>query len=186
MEQERWKVVQPPIYALLGFMGSGKSTLGPLAANLLGRPFMDLDEEIVASEGMSITQTFASKGESYFRALESRTMKHLVEKCAPGTILATGGGTPCYFDNLDFLRSKAVTVFLDVTPEALFHRLLPSKDQRPLLRHLDKPSFRAWVHTKLTERRPWYQLAHGCLRSDHLQPEDLVAYFLLQEKEILR
>ena len=116
---------------LTGYMGAGKTTLGKAFASEMNVPFIDLDWYIEERFHKSIRELFTERGEASFRELE-RNMLHEVGEFED-VVVSTGGGTPCFFDNMDYMNACGDTVFLQVEPEVLFHRLKVAKQQRPLL-----------------------------------------------------
>lgn len=142
---------------LLGFMGSGKSYLGERLAVRLGCPFVDLDRLIEAGEGKIIAEIFAELGEAAFRDLE-RHYLHTLENQAPA-VVATGGGTPCFFDNMDWMNAHGTTVFLETPVETLFERLRHERAARPLLAGLSEAELCLFIEKKLGEREVWYRRA---------------------------
>lgn len=142
---------------MIGMPSSGKSTLGRRLAKELGYTYVDLDQQIVADQDMSIPEIFSRIGEVGFREVESRLLKAI--PADRGLLIATGGGAPCFFDNMDFIERKGLSVFLDVSPEELATRIRHhAKDDRPLLSGL--ADLEAELKKKLEERRPFYQRAH--------------------------
>ncbi|HRZ43382.1 MAG TPA: shikimate kinase [Bacteroidales bacterium] len=141
------------IIYLTGYMGSGKSRYGKLAARRLGYGFMDLDELIEEDAGMSISELFSQKGEDYFRQKE----RSVLMETLPGvdTIIATGGGTYCSEENLRFMKSHGRVVYLRLPTEVLASRLKILAPTRPLLTpHLD--NLQEFVASHLMEREAWY------------------------------
>lgn len=122
---------------LIGYMGSGKSSVGKKLAEILKIPFKDIDTEIEKHEGISISEIFREKGEIYFRTLESKILKKLLSQ-SESFVLATGGGTPCYGENMALMAGKedVNTVYLKTPLAILTSRLFLEKDKRPLLAHL--------------------------------------------------
>ena len=116
---------------LTGYMGAGKTTLGKAFARELNIPFIDLDWYIEERLHKSIRELFIERGEASFRELE-RTMLHEVAEFE-NVIISTGGGTPCFFDNMEYMNEHGQTVFLDVHPDVLFRRLRVATQQRPIL-----------------------------------------------------
>ncbi|MEN0006517.1 MAG: shikimate kinase [Bacteroidota bacterium] len=164
---------------LVGFMASGKSFVGKRLAERLQAPFVDLDDRIEAAAQMSIAELFAVKGEAYFRALE-RDCLHKTAQEAP-LIVACGGGTPCFFDNMQWIKSNGMSLFLDVAPAVIAQRLEHEMAHRPLLSHLSLEELEAFIVQKLDERGPYYQQAD--IRYEVTSTEDeviehLMAFFL--------
>ncbi len=139
-------------------MGSGKTHWGRLLSQKLQIPFFDLDEQIVASEEKSIVEIFEDKGEEYFRMLEKDTL-HILTESHPSFIMATGGGTPCYFTNLDYMNKSGTTVWLNTPIDVLFERLVKEKQNRPLLKNLDDRQVRAFIIKKFSDRKIYYEQA---------------------------
>jgi len=151
---------------LLGFMGSGKTYLGERLAVQLGRPFVDLDRLIEAGEGKTVPDIFAEKGEAAFRDLE-RQYLHSLENQAPA-VVATGGGTPCFFDNMDWMNAHGTTVFLETPVETLYKRLRHERASRPLLAGLSEAELWVFIEKKLGEREGWYRRARVTTGKDFL------------------
>lgn len=139
---------------LIGFMGCGKSTLGKLLADELQWAFVDLDQLIVNAEGQPIADIFRDKGEKYFRERE-REQLHLTSQLN-NYIIATGGGAPCYFDNIDWINENGISIYLNPTVDALVTRLIRNKTQRPLIKHMDEQELPAFVSNLLHDREPIY------------------------------
>ncbi|MEH0156145.1 shikimate kinase [Limibacter armeniacum] len=115
---------------LIGMPGSGKSTLGKKLAEAMQYAFVDLDTEIESSEGKSIPDIFEHDGEDYFRKIE----KYILQKTTPdNTIIATGGGAPCFYDNMDFINNNGVSIFIDTPVKELASRVMKQIGDRPLL-----------------------------------------------------
>ncbi|HYV92247.1 MAG TPA: shikimate kinase [Chitinophagales bacterium] len=159
---------------LLGFMGSGKTFLGKQLAEMMNYEFIDLDEVIEKSEGSSISGIFSSKGEEYFREKESISLKSFSE--TRNAIIATGGGTPCFHDNMNWMNEHGITVYLNHSPEILFQRLKPEADHRPLLSGKSDEELLHFIQTKLQERNPFYSQSHLIVNANE------IAAAALQEK----
>lgn len=142
---------------IIGFMGSGKTTTGMKLAGLLGWPFMDLDQCIEKHTGQTIPEIFANHGEQWFRQVESEVLKSLrtVEK----GVVSTGGGTPCYGDNMDYMLESGLTLYLKLTPGQLKSRLSRTNGERPLLRDLGEEGLLGFIEEKLAVREKWYNMA---------------------------
>ncbi|MEI2271388.1 shikimate kinase [Sphingobacterium sp. ML3W] len=161
-----------PIF-LIGYMGSGKTTLGKKLANKLDLPFIDTDEEIVKQIGMSITEYFGEHGEAAFRELEREQIRKFADNYA---VISTGGGAPCFFDNMDWIKANGYAVYLQMSPKALFDRLSQSKlHKRPILIGKSPEELRVFIEEKLTEREPYYNQAHLTIDQLNTTVETLVA-----------
>lgn len=141
---------------LVGMMSSGKSTLGKKLARMMGYRFLDLDKLIESREGMAISLIFSSKGEPYFRKLESEILKEI--QANRGIILASGGGTPCFFDNMQYINNLGISVFLDIPASDLAKRIENhGKDDRPILSGVS--SLELELKQKIEQRMPFYSQA---------------------------
>jgi shikimate kinase len=158
---------------LIGFMGSGKSTVGRRLASQLKWSFIDLDEKIEKMEGMKIPDIFSLMGEPYFRQLETKALKAL--KSETDTVISTGGGTPCFADNMDFMMSSGLTIYLKMTPASLRRRLARSSEGRPLLNNIDRKGLGAYIATKLAEREKWYSRAELIIDGLNNNSSDLLS-----------
>ncbi|WP_020571828.1 shikimate kinase [Neolewinella persica] len=136
-------------------MGCGKSYVGSRLAIELGVPFIDLDAEIEGTAGKSISAIFAEAGEAAFRRLETEALR--ATAALPAFVLATGGGAPCFHDNMAWMNANGTTVFLDPDLEVLLDRLEAGRDHRPLLQ--SGTALRKLVVDKLADRRPIYEQA---------------------------
>jgi len=142
---------------LIGFMGSGKSTIGRKLASNLKWSFVDLDEKIEAMEGLNIPAIFSQKGEPFFREIESKALRDLQSE--KRLVISTGGGTPCFANNMEFMLESGLTIYLKMTPTSLKRRLVRSTEGRPLLKDIDKRDLEGFIAAKLAEREKWYSMA---------------------------
>lgn len=162
-----------PIF-LIGYMAAGKTTLGRYAAREMRRDFIDLDKYIEARYRKSIVDIFASDGEMRFREIE-RNMLHEVAEF-DDVLVATGGGTPCFFDNMAYMNGRGVSVFLSCPVETICRRIRVSKVKRPLLLSLDDEALASRVKEMLSARMPFYtQAAHTFDSSRYESREALAA-----------
>ena len=152
-------------------MGSGKTSLGKKLARKRDMNFIDLDKFIEEKERTTIFSIFKKKGEDYFRIVESENLKLL--KGLKNTIVSTGGGAPCYFDNMDWMNANGLTVYLKMDPKMLFNRLKSSKNDRPLLKNKSKKEKLAYIHEKLAEREKYYEKAKIIVEAKGLKADDL-------------
>ncbi len=142
---------------LIGFMGSGKSTVGKKLASVLGWSFIDLDEEIEKKEGLKIATIFSEKGETFFRNAESEMLRSVAVR--QNIVISTGGGTPCLGDNMDFMLKNGITVYLKLRPGQLHKRLKRASAERPLLKSISGDNLYGYIAGKLAEREKWYNRA---------------------------
>lgn len=149
---------------LIGFMGSGKSFYAAKLAEQLSLPCIELDGEIEQEEKMTINQLFDKKGESYFRQREAEQLRKWLN--AGSFVMACGGGTPCYYDNMKRMNQYGVTVWINASEEAMVKRLLPEIHKRPLLKDMDERSVAMFVKHKLQERIAFYQQADIIVSAD--------------------
>lgn len=138
-------------------MGAGKSYWGKQLAEHLELPFYDLDDVIVESEEMSISDIFATKGEDYFRAKEGFWLRELSE--GDNFLISCGGGVPCFQDNMDVMNERGTTIWLNPELSLIVDRLKRKKSKRPLIADLPDDELMAFVEKKLAERQPFYQQA---------------------------
>ena len=158
---------------LIGFMGCGKSTMGKKLAEKLGCSFIDIDKRIEAIEGGSVAEVFKLRGEDYFRKLEADVLHSTVlEKDA---VISCGGGTPCYYDNMEWMNARGKTVYLFLAPEKLFGRLRTRKLKRPLIAHFDDEQLKDYIFQKLSEREAFYLQAAFKVDPSILKPKDIIA-----------
>jgi len=158
---------------LIGMPGSGKTTLGQEVATQLGLEFLELDKEIERKAALTIPEIFSQKGEEFFREMESDRLKKLT-KSHPGFVMSTGGGAPCFFDNLDFMNQKGTTIYLHVSFDELARRLNRNPEQRPLLEKLNPEKFKEDLEDLFGYRIPIYHQAQLELRGDRLTANDII------------
>ncbi|MFT2007110.1 shikimate kinase [Pontibacter sp. 13R65] len=147
------------LFFLIGMMGSGKSTLGKQLAAHMQVPFVDLDEYLEKRQGRTIAQLFEQGGAVRFRELEREALENVVQEHGQA-IVATGGGAPCFHDNMTFINGHGESVFLDVPVEEILQRLLATDLRtRPLLADKSEEELKAFLTSTLEERRPFYERA---------------------------
>jgi shikimate kinase len=146
---------------LVGYMGSGKSSVGALLASKLGISYYDLDAIIEQIEQLSVSELFTKKGEIYFRKIEHTALQKTVEINEP-FVLSLGGGTPCYFNNHELiLQDNIVSFYLKGTAATLSNRLLSEKEKRPLLSSLNAEELPDFINKHLFDRSYYYhQVSH--------------------------
>ena len=138
-------------------MGSGKTTLGKKLANILKYQFIDLDSCIEENEARTISQIFQENGEDYFRNLERVYLHRLIEK--EDVVISTGGGTPCFFDNMDKMNEYGKTIYINIHPKKLLPRLLSASNTRPLLSGIDEKGMLDYVFKTIRSREKYYYKA---------------------------
>lgn len=151
---------------LVGYMGSGKSSLGKALSKQYNIPFIDLDEYLEEQEGMSIPTIFETKGAIYFRKAETKALIDLSNR-SDNFILSTGGGTPCYGTNMDVILSMTPHVFyLKLSVNSLAKRLEDTQSTRPLIATLDNRELAEFVGKHLFERTTYYNKSHHVISAD--------------------
>ena len=153
-------------YFLIGFMGTGKSHWGKLWAAANKLTFVDLDELIEKAEQTTIAEIFDNKGEDYFRKIE----KEVLRKCGEfkNFLIACGGGTPCFFENMKWMNDHGVTIFIRSRPVEILDRVMEEKEKRPLLKKLNEGELLFYIEQKLKEREPFYSQAQIKVESNSL------------------
>lgn len=154
-------------------MGSGKTTLGRALNATTGIDFIDLDEYIEALKGMTVKEIFARNGEATFRQYEREAIAELAQR--GGMIVACGGGTPCFFDNMERMNAAGVTVYLDASIDKLQSRLAAARSQRPLIAQLNDEELRKFIGESLAKRLPYYLQARYSFNADDLDDGEAIA-----------
>ncbi|OJU46497.1 MAG: shikimate kinase [Bacteroidales bacterium 45-6] len=142
---------------LIGYMGVGKTTLGKELAAKIGFQFIDLDHYIQGRYQKTINEIFAELGESKFREIEHKLLKEVAE--FEDAVVSTGGGTPCFYDNMDVMKQAGVTVYLKTDPEVLLKRLFAGKDKRPLIKDKSEDELLEFIIENVAKREPFYNQA---------------------------
>jgi shikimate kinase len=158
---------------LIGFMGCGKTHWGKELSQKLQIPFFDLDSVIEEKEEKDITSIFADMGEEYFRMLEKDVLYMLTES-HDSFVMACGGGTPCFFNNIDYMKSRGTTVWINCSVECLHSRLVKEKDKRPLIRSLSDDELKTFIVRKYSDRKIFYQQASVILSEEEVTLDGLV------------
>lgn len=144
---------------LIGFMGSGKTTLGRPLASRLGYDFLDLDKVIEEGEGSTVGEIFAARGEEYFRTLERRYLQDIIVH-GGNAVVSTGGGTPCFNGNMELMNTNGITVYLKLSPGMLADRLMATKVCRPLLAGKSPEELLQYIVDTLAVREEHYERAN--------------------------
>ena len=144
---------------LLGYMGSGKSTVGKLLSKSIGYNSLDLDKVIETAQGLSVSKIFEKHGELYFRKLEHQILKEIL-RTEDGAIISLGGGTPCYSNNMELFKDKnIITIYLSCSVDELFARLNFNKSKRPLIASMSDAELKEYIAKHLFERSVFYNQA---------------------------
>ena len=162
---------------LIGMMGSGKSYCAKKIAKKLKLAAYDLDNLIEMTEDLTIAEIFEEEGEEYFRKLEAKILRWFGEK--KNFVLATGGGTPCFHNNIDWMNENGITIWLDEPIDVLVERLKPGKEHRPLIKDLSDEELGSFLTNKLAERKPFYSQAKHAMAYSNITEKNLLK--LIQE-----
>ena len=154
---------------LVGYMGSGKTTVGRQLANALGVQFYDLDWYIETRFHKRVAEIFAEKGEEGFRDMERRMLHEVAE--FEDVVLSCGGGTPCFFDNMDYMNSLGETLYLKASPEVLAQHLRMGRTERPLIKGKTPEELEQYIKESLAAREPFYS------KAKHIVDESLMDNF---------
>ena len=142
---------------LIGYMGSGKSKVAEALGKILELPVIHTDKLVEEKEGKSFSEIFESSGQEYFRDLEKEALHSTIIQS--DVIVSTGGGLPCYFDNMEWMNQNGITVYLEANPGLLFHRLSNAKAGRPLIENLNDVDLMEQISGHLAVRSPYYKKA---------------------------
>lgn len=168
---------------LIGYMGSGKTTLGKAYARAMQLQFIDLDWYIEERFHKTVQELFEERKEDGFREIE-RNMLHEVAEFED-VIIACGGGTPCFFDNIEYMNGKGETVFLDASPEVLFRRLKIAKSKRPLLMDKSDEELMDVIQNALRIRIPFYSQAKYVFNAESLKDREQISCSVQRLKTLL-
>ena len=169
---------------LIGYMGSGKTTVGKALSKETGMMFYDLDWYIESRMRRSVSQIFAERGEEGFRQVEYNMLHEVAE--FENVIISCGGGTPCFFDNMDYLNQQGDVVYLKATPETLYKHLLMAKVERPLLKGKTKEELLEFIKTQLSTREAFYNKARYHLDVSLLDNYEKIGITVDKLKELLK
>ena len=166
------------IVFLVGYAGSGKSSLGKRLARRLGVRFVDTDKLVEQSEGASIADIFHYEGEEYFRIAERRAVESLANECMD-LVVATGGGLPTWRDNMEWLVRSGVTVYLRRTPEQILSRLSDyGREKRPMFRGKSDEELLQFMHEQMALREPYYAKAQIAVDCSVMSDDDVVEHLV--------
>lgn len=169
---------------LIGYMGAGKTTVGKELAKLTGLSFIDLDSHIEARYHRTVSRLFAEKGEDEFRLIEQRMLQEV--SSFEDVIISTGGGAPCFFDNMAFMKKSGTTIYLKVTVDELVNRLESCKQTRPVLKGKTGEELKSFVSESLEKRNPFYNQADIIFDAEVMLTETDVRSISNQLKQIIQ
>ena len=157
---------------IIGFMGVGKSTFGKKLARSLGFRFIDLDNVFEKKFKIRIDDFFGKYDEELFRKLEHETLKDSFSSA--NTVIATGGGSPCYFDAMKKINEQGISIYLKMSPAAIAHRLTHAKKPRPLIKNKTGDELCAIIEQKMDERKAFYEQAHFTVDAINVNAKEVV------------
>lgn len=159
---------------LIGYMGSGKSTIAKLLSKTMQYEFLDLDEIIEKEQNASVSTIFEQKGEVFFRKLEHQVLKRILQS-ESNMILSLGGGTPCFTNNQELLQQENIcTVYLKTSIDKLYERLRTQKANRPLIAAKSEDEMKEFIAKHLFERSFYYNQARYIVSTDDKTPQETV------------
>ena len=164
-------------------MGSGKTLVSKELSILNNFKIFDLDTEISKQNNRSITEIFKEKGEIFFRKTEKEVLEKILST-EKNIILSLGGGTPCYYNNIDSINEKTISVFLKTNVKTLAQRLSSEKDKRPLIQNISNEDLPEFIAKHLFERNPFYNQAKITINTDNLSAIEIAEEILSQIKQI--
>ena len=168
---------------LIGYMGAGKTTLGKAFAREMNLSFVDQDWYIEERFHKTVQEIFSERGEQGFRELERQMLHEIAE--FEDVVISTGGGAPCFYDNMEFMNQKGETVFLNVAPDVLFSRLKIASQNRPILRGKTNEELKAFIAKALEKRAPFYSKAKYIFNADELEDIYQIKSSVNKLKELL-
>lgn len=166
---------------LTGFMGAGKTTAGKKMAAMLNFGFIDLDQ-LIESETQETTDALFEKGESRFREIEAHVLRSTLTDTS--TVIATGGGTPCFKDNMQWMNEHGITVYLKLAAGSLYHRLAVAKKKRPLLKGKGDVALMEYIMETLAWREPYYRQAKYIFKGENLVVTDVIEVLKKSEPQL--
>jgi shikimate kinase len=172
-------------FFLIGYMGSGKTTVGKQLAKKLNLGFIDMDLFIENRYHKSISAIFEEKGEAGFREIERKALYEIID--FENVVISTGGGLPCFFDNMDVMNQTGITIYLKTSAEELLERLRNGKQKRPLIKDKNPEEIKDFIATNLEKREKFYNKATFIFESEGLfSSENLSTHIELLIKNILK
>jgi shikimate kinase len=152
---------------LIGFMSSGKSTVGRQLARKLNMEFVDIDNVFEEKYKISISDFFEKFGENKFRELERNILTETIK--TDNILISTGGGTPCFYDNIQLINKSGISIYLKLHPNSIFDRLRNTKKQRPLINKLSETELKEYIIKQLNNREVFYNQANIVLKAENIK-----------------
>ena len=168
---------------LVGYMGSGKTTVGRALARDLGVPFYDLDWYIESRMRKTVSEIFAEMGEEGFRKIEHNMLHEVAE--FENVVMSCGGGTPCFFDNMDYMNQQAMTVYLKADVDVLYDHLRMGRTERPLIKGKEADELRAFIAEQVAKREEFYTKAKYTLDVSLMENYEKIHVSVQQLRELL-
>jgi shikimate kinase len=158
---------------LIGLPGSGKSTLGKQISKLMNLPFIDLDEQIIAREGLPVSEIFGAKGQDYFRQVEAEVLREQIKQ--PEFVMATGGGTPVFFGNMELINQSGISFYLDTPISVIAARMdVNETSLRPLLAGVNEVGVETKLMSLFDARKSFYEQAHFTVKGDSITALEII------------
>ena len=157
---------------LIGFMGSGKSTFGKKLAKELNTTFIDLDKVIEEKAKCSVGDIFKYLGEDTFRTMESEALKSFEH--LDGFVMATGGGTPCYFSNIDYINDQGISIYIELDTKSIYNRLVNAKNVRPTMKGKNQEELMKFIEDTFQHRKAIYERATFKVNGLNLDVKNIV------------
>ena len=158
---------------LIGYMGSGKSTIGKKLAEKLKLNFIDLDGFIETESRKTISEIFESEGEEKFRSLEQKYLAEIIKK--DNAVISLGGGTPCFHDNMELINKNGISVYIEMSVDTLVKRLIKARKKRPLIQGMNEVDLKKFVEANLERRLPYYTQASHTIKVEEQSIANIVA-----------
>lgn len=168
---------------IIGYMGAGKTTVGKALSKELNIPFYDLDWYIESRMRKTVPQIFAERGEEGFRKIEHNLLHEVAE--FENVIISCGGGTPCFYDNMDYLNAQGDTVYLKASPEVLYGHLKIGKTERPLLKNKTPEEMQEYIREQLDKREQYYLQAKHVLDVNLMDNYEKIKISVAELRELL-
>ena len=160
------------IIYLIGLMGVGKTYWGKLLSEHLNVYFVDLDKTLEEQLGYTVAEIFAKKGESYFRKIEANILRQQIKYGK--LILSTGGGTPCFYNNIHWMNNTGKTIWLKDSIDNIYQRVINEKEKRPVISNIEDESLKKYLSELLKERTPYYNLSKFHLEANEINEQNLI------------